>query len=153
MAVSTARMQRNVGRNLPSIGGGAVGIAAPATLREFADVQDGQEFTLLGDPGTTVGRLTRPSVAWGLGAGALTGVLYWMGAGPSALEDFYLAHTVTAIPTGLVSAALPREAPGGSGGGSTATPVAGRRTPSNETPSPSADGDFSPVDGEIPPSS
>lgn len=117
MAVSQRRIRRDIQSNLPLVGGGAVGVGGPATLREFADIQDGQPFSLIGDPGTTVGRLTRPSVAYGLGAGALTGVLYLGGLGPGALEDFYLAHTLTALPAGAASAALPKEAQNGGGGG------------------------------------
>lgn len=142
MAVSTLRMRRNIDRTLPAIGGGGLGVAAPAALREFADVQDGQQFSLLGQPGSTIGRLTRPSVAWGLGMGSLTGLLWWADAGPSMLEDFYLAHTVTAIPAGAASAALPVEAPssGGGGGGSAQTVSPPRETRPSTNDFASADG-------------
>lgn len=116
----TQNLGRNVQDNLPTVGGGAIGVGATAAIREFADVQDGQPFSLVGDdPTSTIGRLTRPSVAYGLGAGALSGILYLGGLGPNSLEDFYLAHTLTALPSGAISAALPKEA---TDGGSTASP-------------------------------
>lgn len=128
---------RNIQRNAPEIGGGMVGVGAPVALREFADVQQGP---IVGDQGEMVARLTTPSVAYGLGAGTLTGILWAAGVGPNWLEDLYMAHTITAIPTGIASAVLPKEGGGGGGGGSAATV---RRAPAV------ADGgdEFAPADG------
>lgn len=141
MAV-TQNLGRNVQQNLPAVGGGAVGIGGVAGLREFADLQNGQPFSLVGEPGSTVGRLTRPSVAFGLGAGALTGLLYLGGLGPNALEDFYLGHTLTAIPSGAVSAALPKEATSTSNG---STAAARRQRAMADTNR--SNGEFSPSGG------
>lgn len=148
MAVSPARMRRNVESNLPTVGGAGFGVAAPATLREFADVQNGQPFSLVGQPDTVVGRLTRPSVAWGLGVGTITGLLWGLGAGPSMLQDVYLAHTLTAIPTAAASAAFPVEAM--TGGTTTASgQAAGVSMPAERRPS-SNGSDFNPAGGQTP---
>lgn len=137
---------RNIESNLPTVGGGAVGVAAPAALREFADLQDGQPFSLVGDPSSAVGRLTRPSVAYGLGMGALSGLLYLGGIGPDTLEEFYLAHSLTALPAGAVSAALPKEASGASG--AAARQRAMRETSTSQSgPSRNGQGEFSPSGG------
>lgn len=109
MAVSQ-RAGFNIGENAPTIGGGVVGVGAPALLRETMDVQNGQEVSLVGDPGSTLARLSRPSAAWGLGVGAVTGALWSMNVGPSWFQDFALAHAIAAIPTGAVSALLPKQA-------------------------------------------
>lgn len=108
-----------VRENVPEIAGGAVGIGLPVTLRETVDVRNGQAVSLLGEPGSLLARLTSPSVSWGLGAGALTGALWWADVGGDTLKDFYMAHTVTAIPSGAVSALMPKEASGGGGSGQT----------------------------------
>lgn len=113
MAVTT-NVTRRLQDNAPEIAGGMVGVGAPVTLREFADEEVGPLLTGRGD---LAARLTRPSVLWGLGAGTVTGVLWWMGVGPDMLEDFYLAHTLTGIPTGIASAAVPKQTGGGGGGG------------------------------------
>lgn len=115
MAVQNTVM-RNLQANAPEIGGGMVGVGAPVALREFVDVQQGPLVTGQGD---LVARATTPSVLYGLGGGALSGLLWWAGVGPNWLEDLYLAHTVTAIPTGIASAVLPKGS-GGGGGGSAA---------------------------------
>jgi len=145
-------IQQNIGRdltrNLPMVGGGALGVGMPFGLREFADVQDGEAFSLLGNPGSTLHKLTRPSVAYGLGMGALTGALYLVSAGPDSLEDFYLAHSATAIPSGIASAVLPVEAPGG-GSGQTAGMGRSRSSPSRSQQSQSAS-EFSPNGGRSP---
>lgn len=105
----TPNVGMDVRQNFPAIGGGAVGVGAPAVLREFADVQNNQPFSLIGDPGSMLHRISRPSVVWGLGVGGVSGALYMVSAGPEALEDFYLAHALTSIPTGVLSAIFPAE--------------------------------------------
>lgn len=117
MAVGTVNLMRSARRNAPEIGGGVVGVGAPVALRELADVRDGREVSIIGEPGSLMARLTRPSVAWGLGAGSITGALWMLGAGPRWLQDFYLTHTLTGIPSGAVSALVPRESPTGGGAG------------------------------------
>lgn len=146
MSIAQQNIGRQVERNLPLVGGGAVGVGAPAILREFADVQNGQPFSLLGEPGSTLFRLTRPSVAWGLGAGAATGLLWMLSAGPDALEDFYMAHTITALPSGALSAALPVEASGNGGGGQQQSGMPRRVRESRAT----SDGEFEPSGGRSP---
>lgn len=137
MAVTT-NVTRSLRRNAPEIAGGMVGVGAPVALREFADVEVGPLVTGQGD---IAARLTRPSVLWGLGVGSVTGLLWWMDAGPSMLEDFYLAHTITGVTTGIVSAAVPKQAAGAGG----SAQAASRRS----RPRVTADGgdEFSPAGG------
>lgn len=144
MAV-TSNLSRSVSENAPEIGGGVVGVGVPVTLRETLDMQDGQPFALVGEPGSIEHRLTRPSVAYGLGAGSLTGLLWMMGVGPRALEDFYLAHTLTAVSAGTISALMPK---GGGNGGSTATATRGTGggTATRQTTA-QQDGEFAPAGG------
>lgn len=150
MAISQATLGRNIQRNLPMIGGAGVGVGAPATLREFVDVQDGQPFSIVGEPGSTLGRLSRPSVAWGLGAGTATGLLWWLTDDMNPLNDFLFAHTVAAIPTGAASAALPKEGSGGGGGGSGQAARSQRVIREPRSGSPSADGEFAASGGTSP---
>lgn len=116
-------LSRNVQENAPEIGGGMVGVGVPVALREFMDVSQGPLLTGQGD---IVARLTRPSVAYGLGAGAVTGALWFMDVGPDMANDFFLAHTATAVPTGIASAILPKEA--SSAAGSSPSASRARRT-------------------------
>lgn len=88
--------------NAPEIGGGITGVGGTVALREFMD----QNGPLIGQAGTTTGRLGLPSVLYGLGTGTLAGLGWWM-TGRGTLNDFLLAHSVTAIPSGAVSAAMP----------------------------------------------
>lgn len=117
--MAAARAVRNPGRtvrnNLPEIAGGSVGIGAPLALRETVDVRAGQPMPLLGEPGSMLARWTRPSVAWGVGVGSLTGLLWWRDVGGRAFQDFSLAHAVTGIPTGVGSALLPKQTAAASG--------------------------------------
>lgn len=144
MAVSQA-MGFDVQENLPQIGGGIVGVGAPAALRETADVQVGP---LVGDPGSTLARVSRPSVAWGLGVGGLTGALWAMDVGPDELHDFYLAHSLTAIPTGAISALLPKQAPTAQARGS--SPITSQRSIRESRPGSngSTNGEFGPSGGQ-----
>lgn len=150
MAVSQARMRRNVQDNLPIVGGGGVGVAAPAALREFADVQNGQPFSIIGDdPTSVVGRLSRPSVAYGLVGGTLSGLLWMADVGPSALQEFYIGHTLTALPAGAASAALPVE--GSGGGGETAQQQSqAQRMRRRSRSAPGSNGEFAAADGRSP---
>jgi len=142
---------QRIRENGPMLGGAGVGVGAPVALREFADVQDGQEMSLLGSPGSLEARLTRPSVLWGLGAGTVTGALWFMDVGPSWLQEFALGHALSGVPAGAVSAAFPVSAGSGSGSGSS--------SPSGRTPHPvppavgsgnSNNGsDFDPAGGQI----
>lgn len=155
MAVGMGRgmLPGMVNENLDSIAGGTVGVGAPVVLRETADVRGGEPISLLGAPGSALARATRPSVAWGVGVGSLTGALWWMDVGGKALQDFYLAHTVTGIPTGLASALMPKQVGSGSAGeqvvrslselrpGSTGSPNNGESQSSDE---------FAPADGTSP---
>lgn len=93
---------RSVRRNAPEIAGGAVGVGLPVALRETIDANG----PLLSGRGQAVDTLTTPSVAWGVGVGALTGLGYLADVGPETLRDFMLVHAITGIPTGLGSAAL-----------------------------------------------
>lgn len=142
------RMLRRKLPNAPQTVGGAVGVGAPVVLRETADVRDGQAVTLLGEPSSALGRLTSPSAAWGLGVGALTGALWWMDAGGQALQDFYLAHTATGIPTGVASALLPKAGEVGATEQSRVQSMLASRA-SSPTPAPGSqhDGEFEPSGG------
>lgn len=144
MAVAQ-NLGRTVSRNAPEIGGGIVGVGVPVLLRETVDVRDGQAFSLAGDPGSMLAKLTRPSVAYGVGAGGLTGALYLAGIGPKMLHDFYLTHSITGVATGIGSALVPKEAAPG-GGGSGATARARTLTESTKTGG-SGNGEFSPSGG------
>lgn len=135
----------NIGDNMTTIGGGVVGVGAPALLRETADVQNGQAFSLIGDPGSTLARVSRPSVVWGLGVGGLTGALWVADVGPSWLHDFYMAHAITAIPTGAVSALLPKQAGASTAAASSRSQRALRE--SRPGSSPSGNGEFGPAGG------
>lgn len=142
-------IQQTVARNAPEIGGGVVGVGVPVALRETLDVRDGQVNNLLGEPDGILGRISRPSSAWGIGVGSLTGALWAMDVGPQWLHDFYLTHSITGIPTGIASAAMPRSVDGGSGGGSGATVSRSRRM--TRQSSDGETGDFDPADGGIEP--
>lgn len=147
MAVAQ-NVSRAVQQNAPDIGGGVVGVGAPVALREFADVQNGKEVSLLGDePDSPLSRATRPSVIWGVGAGMLSGLLWALDVGPSSFRDFYLTHTLTGIPTGVASALLPKTAAETSGS-SQATP----QRPLNEARPSRSRGisEFAPADGQTP---
>lgn len=157
MAVAE-NLARAIPRTGPEIGGSAVGIGLPVALRETVDVDGGEPVSLIGDPNSLVGKWTRPSVAWGVGVGGLTGLLWWLNmGGDEALQDFYFAHTVTAVPTGLGSLLFPKA---GTGMGDTAVSALRRateerdnnirtsNTTDGQTPtSDSGDGDFEPSDG------
>lgn len=101
---------QRVSDNIPEIGGGVTGVGGTVALREFVDVRNGQVTTLFGDPGTTLGRLGRPSVVYGLGSG-LAALGGWWLAGRSGLSDFLFAHGVTGIPSGAGSAVWPKQPP------------------------------------------
>lgn len=140
MAVSSA-MGFDVQKNLPQIGGGVVGVGVPVALRETMDTEVGP---LVGEPGSMLARVSRPSSAWGLGAGGLTGLLYALGVGPDSLQDFYLAHSLTAIPTGAASAFLPK----GTGGTTAGTSSRTRQRMTQESVGGnSANGEFGPSGG------
>lgn len=145
MAVSTRRMNRRLQQNLPVVGGGAVGLGTTVGLRQFVDVQDGTDVAIVGQPGSLMHRLTRPSSAYGLGVGGLSGLLWVMGVGPDWLQDLYLGHAATAIPAGAASAAVPRTAAGG-GSGDTATPQRAIRDTGRSNGQQSV-GEFAPADG------
>lgn len=134
MAV-TSNVARNLSVAAPEIAGGMVGVGAPIALREFVDVQQGPLVT---GQGSMVERITMPSVVWGVGAGTVTGLLWWMDVGPDFLQDLYLAHTITGIPTGIASAALPKEASGGGGAAASRSTV--RRSSSGRTAARATDG-------------
>lgn len=141
----TQNISRSIQRNGPEIGGGVVGVGAPVALREFADVRNGEEVSLIDGQGEILSRLTRPSVAWGLGAGGLTGLLWAMDVGPRWLQDFYLTHAITGIPTGVGSALMPVEA------GSTSTSAMSRLQSmmgnGQATQDGGSDGEFAPAGG------
>lgn len=139
---------RTIRRNGSEIGGGVVGVGAPVALREFADVRNGQEVSLIEGRGEMLARLTRPSVAWGLGVGGLSGLLWAAGVGPRWLHEFYATHALTSIPIGAVSAAMPVTAGGGGGGGGGTQGTQG--TISRSTPSSSSNGEFAPAGGTSP---
>lgn len=80
------------------------GVGGTVSLREFVDVSQGP---LVGSPGTTVGRVTVPSAAYGIGTGLLALGGWWV-MGRGSLKDFLLAHGITAVPSGAVSALLPK---------------------------------------------
>lgn len=115
----------------PEVGGGVSGVGGVVALRETVDVLGGQQTTLVGEPGTTLGRLSRPSVAWGLGGGSL-GALWWgldamtgVDMIPDLAADFGLWWGLTGIPAGLASALMPKQPT--TSGGSTAAASASRR--------------------------
>lgn len=138
MAV-TQNVTRSLQDNAPEIAGGMVGVGVPVALREFADVEVG---SLVTGQGPMVARLTRPSVVYGIGGGALTGLLWAMDVGPRMLEDFYLAHTITGVTTGVASAAIPKQATTTTTG---TQPAAGRTGRQRATAD--GGGEFAPADG------
>lgn len=112
--------------------GAVTGVGAPLALRQTVDMRpDGTPRTLVGEPGTLLGRVWRPSAAWGIFGGGLTGLLSVadgmldMGMLPDDVSDFMMWHAITGVPTGVGMAAFPAEA---SGGGSTAARQGAGRT-------------------------
>lgn len=146
MAVNQRQMKRRLKNNVPVVGGGAVGLGTVVGLRQFVDVQEGATVSIVGSEGSLLARLSRPSAAYGLGVGGLSGLLWLADVGPNWLHDVYLGHAITSIPAGAASAAVPRE-PAGGGGGSGATQGMIQR--SMQSPSSSAgDGEFQPAGGQ-----
>lgn len=123
------------------VAGGVTGVGVPVVLRETVDDEVGP---LLGESGTTLARVTKPSAAWGIGGGAATAALWWadmtvlMDRIPDGASEFFMWHAMTGIPTGVASAVL-----GDGGGGELAEPGTRRRleetgggggSPDNATP-------------------
>jgi hypothetical protein len=99
--------------NLEPIVGGSVGVGTTVALREMLDEEGG----LVGNPGTVLDRLTRPSVLAGLGGGILTGALWYldnegiMETTPFGVDNmFWATHSVTATSSGAASALFPKAA-------------------------------------------
>lgn len=104
------------------VGGGVAAGTTTAAIRERFDVApDGTQRTLFGQPGTPLGTLGTPSVAWGLGTGALSLGLWWADfagmatTAPRDLEELWLGMGLGGVAAGTVSALMPKT------GGSTAT--------------------------------
>lgn len=109
------------------VGGGVAAGTTTAAIRERFDVApDGTQRTLFGQPGTPLGTLGTPSVAWGLGAGALSLGLWWadfsgmMSTAPRDLEELWLGMGLGGVAAGTVSALMPKTS------GSTTTASASR---------------------------
>lgn len=106
---------------LESYAGGVTGVGGTVALRQTMDKKGG----LLGDPGSLLDRLTRPSVIYGVGTGALAGGLYWMDENrradttPFGIDNtFWGTHALTGVTSGTVSALLPATvSPDGTNGG------------------------------------
>lgn len=138
------RMQRRLKENVPIVGGGAVGLGTVVGLRQFVDVQEGATVSIIGSEGSMAARLTRPSTAYGLGLGGLSGILWLADIGPDWIQDAYLGHALTAIPAGAASAAVPVEPEGGNTASATAT----RQRPVSESrPGSNGQGEFAPTGG------
>lgn len=111
------------------VGGGVAAGTTTAAIRERFDVApDGTQRTLFGQPGTPLGTLGTPSVAWGLGTGALSLGLWWADfagmatTAPRDLEELWLGMGLGGVAAGTVSALMPKTS------GSTATATGGSAT-------------------------
>lgn len=108
---------------LESYAGGATGLGGTVALRQTMDSKGG----LLGEPGTTLDRATRPSVVYGVGSGLLSAALWWLDekgtdTTPGGIDNaFWATHSLTALPSGAVSALLPVSAQSGDGSTQTVT--------------------------------
>lgn len=127
------------------VGGAVTGVGAPLALRRTVDVRpDGTPRTLVGEPGTLVGRVWRPSAAWGIIGGGLTGLAHVaddmldLGLLPDDVSDFFMWHAITGVPTGVGMAAFPEEGAGGAGtartSGRTLREVSGGGAPDGGAP-------------------
>lgn len=107
---------RRTQRMVPEIAGATSGVGIPVVLRETVDEEMGP---LIGEEGTTLGRVGRPSAAWGIFGGLTSGAVWWvdgplgMDVVPDTLSDFLMWYAVTGVPTGIASAALPKNSGGG----------------------------------------
>lgn len=97
------------------VGGGVAGGTTTAAVRERFDVKaDGTQRTLIGDPGTPLGTLGMPSVAWGLGTGLVSLGLWWADfsgmatTAPRDMEELWLGYGLGGVAAGTVSALLPK---------------------------------------------
>lgn len=83
---------------LEQFAGGAAGAGGTIAMRQFVD-----------EPGTS--RLRQPSALYGLGTGALAGALWYTDFDvPFLGDDFWASHAISALPTGMLMAAFPRQA-------------------------------------------
>lgn len=97
------------------VGGGIAGGTTTAAVRERFDVKaDGSPRTLFGDPGTPLGTLGMPSVAWGLGTGLASLGLWWADfsgmatTAPRDMEELWLGYGLGGVAAGTVSALMPK---------------------------------------------
>lgn len=95
--------------------GGVLGVGGTVALREMFD-QDGG---LMGDQGTLLDRVTRPSVIYGVGSGAVAGALWYLDdsrmmnttLGPID-NSLYATYSLTGVSSGAASALFPVDASG-----------------------------------------
>lgn len=100
---------------LQTISGGVLGAGGTVALRQTMDTQDGQPNNFLGEPNSIQGRLSRPSVIYGLGGGLLSGALVYADREryidtPDMLDGVFEGLMYSGIPAGVASAVFPAEA-------------------------------------------
>lgn len=105
-----------------TVGGGVAGGTTTAVVRDQFDVRGGAQAPLVGDPGTTIGRLGLPSVLWGGVTGLGSLAAWWITMGPRAFDDALLGYGLGGVGAATVSALLPKQPGGGGGGGGGSTP-------------------------------
>lgn len=90
--------------------GGGFGVSAGFALRGLADVVDGREVSVIGEPGTTAAKWTRPSVVYGLGGGSMSLLLYLAEMGSPSIRRMLLGNGLAAVSIGVFSLLAPKRA-------------------------------------------
>lgn len=96
-----------VNKRVALVGGGGVGVGVTSTLRETADVRNCQPNYLIDHSNPRVREFLKPSAAVGIGTGLVTGALWQLDLGSRLVQDFAMAHTATALPSGIISGLFP----------------------------------------------
>ena len=141
---------------LEQLSGGVLGVGGTVALREFADIENGQERHFMGAPGSVEARLTTPSAAFGLGSGALAGALWY--ADKNRIADttpfgvdrsLWASWAVTALASGVTTAIFPKHGSGSTGGASSQS-VSSSMAPADTAPAgggSDSSGDYAPAGG------
>lgn len=99
---------------LQTAAGGVLGAGGTTALYKTMDMQDGEPNNLLGDPDSITGRLSRPSVLFGLGGGLFSAGMWYLDNErivntPDALDGLWQGMVYGGVPAGAAAALFPAE--------------------------------------------